>query len=93
MAAERPRVGSRIINDAGTCLKVQNISEGETIPPGVVPANRLDEFLAAGYRSVTKEDIIPVQAHQIEAEYLHESSPSVAARHLGSEEDETPADE
>jgi hypothetical protein len=72
---DRPRVGSRIINDAGTCLKVMNISEGETIPPGSVPANRLDEFLAAGYRPVTKDDVIPVQSHQAFANTQVEDEP------------------
>lgn len=64
MASDRPRVGSRIVNDAGTCVKVVNVSEGEELQPGTIPANRLDEWLAAGYRPVTANDVIPVQAHQ-----------------------------
>jgi len=67
MASDRPRVGARIVNDAGTCVKIVNVSEGEDLQPGTIPANRLDEWLAAGYRPVTAGDVIPVQAHQVGA--------------------------
>ncbi len=73
MANDRPRVGSRIINDAGTCVKIVNVSEGETLFPGTIPVSRLDEWLAAGYRPVTEDDVIPVQAHQVDgAGRLHD---------------------
>ncbi len=67
MPEQRPRVGTKLINDAGTCVKIVNLSEGEDLQPGTIPANRLDEWLAAGYRPVTADDVIPVQAHQVNA--------------------------
>lgn len=66
MANERPRVGTRLINDAGTCVKIVNYPEGATnYTAGTVPAEMVDALLKAGYRPVTKDDVIPVQAHHL----------------------------
>lgn len=64
--AEDPKVGQRIMNDAGTCLKIVNTIEGETVEPGTVPAADVPRFMAAGYELVKEDQPIPVQQHQVD---------------------------
>jgi len=63
-----PAVGDKLINDAGTVVEVVNVIEGEELRPGTIPADRVAEWVAAGYEPVTEDTIIPVQANQASAQ-------------------------
>ena len=69
MAEATPKVGDRIINDHGTCVKIVNVIEGQEVAPGEVAADRVQDFLDAGYRLIEEDEVIPVQAHQVNAEF------------------------
>lgn len=64
--ATAPKVGDRLINESGTCVKIVKTVEGDDPKPGEISADRVDAFLKAGYRMVTEKDVIPVQQHQID---------------------------
>jgi hypothetical protein len=61
--ADTPRVGTRLINDHGTVVKIVKAVEGDEPKPGTVPADRVDDFLDAGYRVLTADDVVPPQTH------------------------------
>jgi hypothetical protein len=63
--ATKPQVGTRMINDAGTCVTLADLADGETPKPGEFPIARVDELIAAGYERVTKEHIVPVQSYEL----------------------------
>ena len=60
-----PKIGDQLINDAGT---VVTLAEASNIFTGEIDAARADEYLAAGYRAVKANDVIPKQAWEVEAE-------------------------
>ncbi len=62
--ATKPAVGTRLINDAGTCVVLVDVADGQSVQPGEYPISRVDELLAAGYERVTKDHVIPLQAHE-----------------------------
>ena len=66
--AQDPKVGDRLINEHGTCVKIVKAIDGDETKPGEIGADRADDFLKAGYRIVTDDDVIPVQQHQIDAD-------------------------
>lgn len=60
-----PKVGDRLMNDAGTLVEIVKDVEGDTLEPGTFPESRADELIKAGYRAVAKDDVIPKQAHEL----------------------------
>jgi len=60
-----PQVGDKLINDAGTVVELANVIEGEVAQLGTFPASRVGELLAAGYRPVEPDEIIPLQFNQV----------------------------
>ncbi len=62
--AKNPQVGDQLINDSGTCVTIVETPENGMLDPGTMPEAMVAALLEAGYRRVTKGDVIPVQAHE-----------------------------